>query len=166
MYQDPNWLGHYYAAPYAIFERELTLMLVDNGGACGYVLDTSDSWAFKRWLESEWLPPLKQKYPLPPAGDTSGDARMIGLLHRGYEPPPVVDQYPAHPHIDMLRAQGKGQGRALMGAFLNRLRELKVRGVHLGVGIRNQRAVAFYECLGFVRLESPQWGYWYGMKLV
>lgn len=166
LYRDPDLLGHYYAAPYPAFEPNLTLILADGAGACGYMLGTSDSGAYGRWLESEWLPPLRQKYPLPPEDDTSRDARMIRLLHRGYQPPAFVEEYPAHLHIDLLpRAQGRGQGRALTEAFLQLLRERGVGGVHLGLGIRNQRALAFYERLGFTRLETLPLSYWYGMKL-
>lgn len=52
-----------------------------------------------------------------------------------------------------------------MEVFLNRLRELGVPGVHLGVGQRNVGAVAFYERMGFVRLQTFPWGYEYGLKL-
>jgi hypothetical protein len=37
--------------------------------------------------------------------------------------------------------------------------------VHLGVGARNTRAMAFYERLGFACLDTPAWGRWYGMRL-
>lgn len=166
LYRDPDLLGHFYAAPYAVHEPDLTFVLADEEGVCGYVLGCRDSNAFAAWMEAEWLPPLRRKYPLPPEGDASKDAAMIRLIHKGYLPSSLTPQYPAHLHIDLLpRAQGQGQGRKLMEVFLNRLRELGVPGVHLGVGRRNVGAVAFYERMGFVRLQTFPWGYEYGLKL-
>ncbi|GIW25391.1 GNAT family N-acetyltransferase [Meiothermus sp.] len=166
LYKDPDLLGHFYAAPYAVHEPDLTFVLTDQAGVCGYVLGCRDSEAFAAWMEAEWLPPLRQRYPLPPEGDTSKDAAMIRLIHKGYMPSSLTREYPAHLHIDLLpRAQGQGQGRKLMEVFLNRLRELGVPGVHLGVGRRNVGAVAFYERMGFVCLQTFPWGYEYGLKL-
>ncbi|WP_337868644.1 GNAT family N-acetyltransferase [Meiothermus sp.] len=166
LYRDPELLGHFYAAPYAIREPDLTFVLTDVQGVCGYVLGCRDSYDFAAWMENEWLPPLRQKYPLPPEGDTSRDAAMIRLIHKGYIPSRWARAYPAHLHIDLLpRAQGQGLGRKLMNTFLERLCEFKVRGVHLGVGRRNVGAVAFYRRVGFELLEEFPWGFEYGLKL-
>lgn len=166
LYQDPLLLGHFYAAPYAVYEPDLTFVLTDPEGVCGYVLGCRNSLEFASWMEAFWLPPLRQKYPLPTADDTSKDAAMIRLIHRGYAPSSWADAYPAHLHIDLLpRAQGRGLGRRLMEVFLARLRELGVPGVHLGVGQRNAGALAFYQRMGFVRLQTHPWGYEYGLKL-
>ncbi len=166
LYQDPELLGHFYAAPYGVHEPDLTFVLTDEQGVCGYVLGCSDSHNFAAWMESEWLPPLRQKYPLPTADDTSKDAAMIRLIHKGYIPSRWADAYPAHLHIDLLpRAQGHGLGRKLMNTFLGRLRKCKVPGVHLGVGRRNVGAVAFYQRTGFELLEEFPWGFEYGLKL-
>ena len=55
-------------------------------------------------------------------------------------------------------AQGQGWGRRLIEQFLARLRELGVRGVHLGVGKANSGAVQFYSRVGFQRvLEADTW---------
>lgn len=166
LYRDANLLGHFYAAPYAVHEPDLVFVLSDLEGVCGYVLGCRDSLEFATWMEAVWLPPLRQKYPLPPEADTSRDAAMIRLIYKGYVPSSLADTYPAHLHIDLLpRAQGQGQGRKLMAVFLERLRQLGVPGVHLGVGRRNVGAVAFYERMGFTRLQTFAWGYEYGLEL-
>lgn len=166
LYRDPDLLGHFYAAPYPIFEPDMTLMLEDEDGVCGYVLGVRDSNAFRDWMEAVWLPPLKARYRLPPESDDSRDARMIRVIHRGYQPDKAVAQYPAHLHIDLLpRAQGSGWGRRLTSAFLDRLRASQVPGVHLGVGKRNTGAIAFYERLGFTRLQEHPLSFVYGLRL-
>jgi ribosomal protein S18 acetylase RimI-like enzyme len=166
LYQNPDLLGAFYAAPYAVFQPDMTLMLEDESGTCGYVLGVQDSLAFQAWMDTVWLPPLRARYPLPPESDDSRDARMIRVIHQGYQPFEQVERYPAHLHIDLLpRVQGGGWGRRLMEAFLDRLRASGVPGVHLGVGKRNPGAVAFYERLGFVRLAEYQLSFVYGLKL-
>ena len=166
-YRDPELLGHYYAAPYGLFAPATALVLVAAAEVVGYIVGCADSLAFQRWMETEWLPPLRTRYPLPPAGDASADAAMVRLLHEGYAAPAqFVGAYPAHLHIDLLpRAQGQGCGRALMAAFLEGLRLQRCPGVHLGVSARNSGAHAFYERVGFSCLETLAWGKWYGLRL-
>ncbi len=167
LYQHPDLLGHFYAAPYALFEPELTFILEDEIGACGYILATADSAVFEKRMELEWLPALRSQYPLPTTTDTSRDAAMIRLLHKGYQAnPSLALEYPSHLHIDLLpRAQKQGHGKKLMERLFAALRSLGVTGVHLGVGIQNQNGIAFYQHLGFVELEQHPWGMVYGFKL-
>ncbi len=159
LYRDPELLGHYYAAPYAIHEPDLCLVLTHNGVPCGYILGTRDSAAFAEWMDTAWLPVLRTRYPLPAPGDMSPDAEMIRRFHARPARHPALAAYPAHLHIDLLpSAQGQGVGHRLMDAFLGRLRALGVPAVHLGVGMRNTRGIRFYERAGFTRIvEAPDW---------
>ena len=149
LFRDPELLGHYYAAPYAVLEPDLCFVLTDNGKPSGYVLGTRDTAAFRARCEREWFPTLRARYPLPPATDESPDARVIRAIHAGYPERPELDAYPAHLHIDLLPVgQGQGWGRRLMEAFLTRLGELGVPAMHLRVGTANPGAVAFYRRIG------------------
>ena len=51
-----------------------------------------------------------------------------------------------------------------MQTFLDRLRELHVPGVHLGVGRLNTRAVAFYQRMGFQEISSSKTGIIFGIQ--
>ena len=170
-FTDPELLGAFYAAPYAILEPDLTFVLQDEAGVCGYILGTRDSLAFADWMNREWLPAWRVKHPLTVQAHArpetlSYQERIIGLIHHGYQRDDCVPEYPAHLHIDLnARAQGQGWGRALMNTFLERLRSLEVPGVHLGVGKSNPGAIQFYERLGFERLEEDEHGLVMGMKL-
>ena len=169
-FTDPELLGAFYAAPYAILEPDLTFVLHEIG-VCGYILGTRDSNRFADWMKREWLPAWRAKHPLTVQAHVKPETlsyqeRIIGLIHHGYHPYDCVPEYPAHLHIDLLsRAQGQGWGRQLMYAFLDRLRELEVPGVHLGVGKSNPGAIQFYERLGFERLEEDEHGLVLGMRL-
>ncbi len=69
---------------------------------------------------------------------------------------PFARHYPAHLHIDLLpELQGQGWGRRLIEALRDRLRAAGVPGVHLVAAGTNAGAIAFYERLGFTRLDAP-----------
>ncbi len=165
-YSDPDLLGHFYAAPYAVLEPDLCFVLTSDGAPCGYVLGTRDTAAFRESTELEWFGVLRTRYPLPLETNRSRDAAMIRLIHAGQPSGVEFPDYPAHLHIDLLpHAQGGGWGRALMTRFLETLCELGVRGVHLGVGSRNVGAVKFYERMGFTLLKDGDGALWYGQRL-
>ncbi|MEZ4863653.1 MAG: GNAT family N-acetyltransferase [Caldilineaceae bacterium] len=166
LYTDPDLLGHYYAAPYAILEPELAFVLTNNGQVCGYVLGARDTATFGKRCEVEWFPPLRARYPLPTAEDQSRDARMIRAIHRGHDQENDPADYPAHLHIDLLpEAQGQGWGGKLMQTLLDQMRAMNVPAVHLGVGKNNVRAIGFYAHVGFHVVEEGEWGKIYGMRL-
>ncbi|MGB1253694.1 MAG: GNAT family N-acetyltransferase, partial [Candidatus Promineifilaceae bacterium] len=52
-YSDPELLGHYFAAPYAVFEPELCFILTHEGQPVGYVLGCLDSAEFYQKCERE-----------------------------------------------------------------------------------------------------------------
>jgi GNAT superfamily N-acetyltransferase len=167
LYQYPDLLGHFYAAPYALFEPELTFMLEDELGACGYILATANSELFAERMETQWLPKLRLQYPLPDPQNLSRDVSMIRVIHKGYQADPQIClEYPAHLHIDLLlRAQKKGQGKLLMQTLFAALRSRGIKGVHLGVGSRNTNGIAFYQHIGFRLLETHPWGMVFGFLL-
>ncbi len=69
----------------------------------------------------------------------------------------LIRDYPAHLHINILpEFQGQGIGTTLLHAFLDRLRQCGVPGVHLGTSTLNPVSMKFYEQNGFTLLrESP-----------
>ena len=168
LYRDPLLLGHIYAAPYATLCPDTTFVLQGGARVVGYVLGVSDSREYAARLEREWSPLLRTLYPLPDRSDATPDARLIRLIHQGYQVPASawLSQYPAHLHIDLLPvAQGGGHGRRLMETLFIALRERGVSGVHLGVGLSNVRAQGFYERLGFGLLEQGERSLTYGLTL-
>ncbi len=166
LFSDPDLLGQFYAAPYAVLEPELCFVLTCSGIPCGYILGTSDSEKFYHRCETEWFPLLRERYPLPQTNDNSLEQRIVRLIHVGYKPNDDLNSYPAHLHIDLLpEAQGKGMGRKLIEAFNNKLKELNVPAVHLQVGKNNTGAVQFYERVGFQRIKEYEYAIAFGMML-
>lgn len=166
LYRNTFLLGHFYAAPYAVYHPELTFILAKNDVPVGYIIGTSDSQSFHDITEKKWFTPLRQKYLLPKENDDSLDAKIIRLIHQGYIPKPELLSYPAHLHIDILpEGQGQGMGRKLVEIFCNKLIEMKVPAVHLEVGKRNTSAIKFYEKIGFHIIKEYEWSIAYGIKL-
>ena len=79
------------------------------------------------------------------------------IIHSFHFPGKVIDypDYPAHLHIDILpRAQKKGIGLKMMNHFIKYLGKQNVKGLHLGVDIKNDSAIRFYKKYGLITLEE------------
>jgi GNAT superfamily N-acetyltransferase len=154
--EDPDALGRIYVGPYLAFEPELSLILEDEQGICGYALGAFDSRRFYARYEKEWRPDLCKRFPSP-QGDESQWTRVQRAHHYYHHPdyycPEPYQAYPSHLHIDLLpRAQGRGHGRQMMDLNLQALRRRGSPGAHLGLGMLNTRAYGFYKRLGFKEL--------------
>jgi ribosomal protein S18 acetylase RimI-like enzyme len=153
---DPDALGRIFVGPYLAFEPELSLILEDADGICGYALGAFDSRAFYARYDAEWRPILCARFPAP-SGDPRAWTRVQEVYHWYHEPdyfcPEPYEAHPSHLHIDLLpRAQGRGHGRRMLERIMQTLRERGSPGVHLGVSARNTPARGFYGKLGFREL--------------
>jgi ribosomal protein S18 acetylase RimI-like enzyme len=68
---------------------------------------------------------------------------------------PIITQYPAHLHINMLpKFQGQGMGTKLIKRFETHMKGLGTKGIHLGTTNKNFKAVPFYYKMGFELLHE------------
>lgn len=170
---DPDALGRIYVGPYLAFEPDLSLILEDALGICGYALGAFDSRAFYDRYEREWRPTLCERFPEPEgrADEWTRVQHVYAVYHHpDYFCPEPYDAYPSHLHIDLLpRAQQRGFGRRMMEQNLSALRRRGSPGVHLAVSPLNTNAQDFYRRLGFhelVRVGTPTDGCVYlGLRL-
>jgi ribosomal protein S18 acetylase RimI-like enzyme len=154
--EDPDALGRIYVGPYLALEPDLSLILEDDQGICGYALGAFDSRAFYARYDDEWRQDLCARFPAPP-GEPSRWTRVQQVHHCYHHPdyfcPEPYDAHPSHLHIDLLpRAQGRGYGRRMVERLMDTLRRGGSPGVHLGVSALNTRAIGFYQRLGFREL--------------
>lgn len=164
--KDMDLLGHFYAAPYALFEPEVCFIITNNDKPCGYIIGTKDSQKFYDRCEIDWFPQLRERYPLAEANDDSLDSRIVKRIHEGHKAKIELQNYPAHLHIDLLpETQGQGLGRKIMDLFIDRLKELNVSALHLEVGKKNHGAIKFYKKLGFAIIKEYQHSIAFGMIL-
>jgi ribosomal protein S18 acetylase RimI-like enzyme len=161
--EDPDALGRIFVGPYLQFEPDLSLILEDENGICGYAFAALDSRAFYDRYEREWRPRLTEEFPMP-TGDRAKWTR-VQHVHSWYHQPdyftpePYAD-YPSHMHIDLLpRAQGRGYGRRMMEQLMTKLRARGSPGTHLGVSAINVPAQSFYNKLGFHELARTGAGH-------
>lgn len=148
---DRQLLGQYFAAPYLVRDPDWCWIAQDAEGVAGYLVTTPDTRAFTAWMNTVWLPGVREACPPPvktPASETEAWIRQLFVSPAGF--PDFVDNYPAHLHIDLLpRAQGLGLGGRMLKLFQERLRAEGVPGFHLGVGEGNTKAQGFYQRQGF-----------------
>lgn len=154
--EDPDALGRLFVAPYLRFEPELSFILEDAQGICGYALGALDSKSFYWRYETEHRRGLCARFPAP-TGDPSGWTRVQQVYdwyhHPDYFCPEPYEQYPSHLHIDLLpRAQGRGYGRQMLEGVMHQLVKRGSPGVHLGMSCLNIPALGFYQRLGFCEL--------------
>jgi ribosomal protein S18 acetylase RimI-like enzyme len=155
-HEDPDALGRIFVGPYLAYEPELSLIMEDEQGICGYALGAFDSRVFYARYETEWRPALCARFPAP-QGDPSQWTRVQQVYHWYHHPdyfcPEPYQAYPSHLHIDLLvRAQGRGYGRRMIEQLMGNLRRRGSPGAHLGVSVVNTPAIGFYERLGFREL--------------
>ena len=168
-YEDPAALGRIFVGPYFAFAPELTFVLEDEQGVCGYVMGALDSKEFYQAYLEHWVPALQRQFPAP-TGDPAGWSRTQRIYHDYHHPdvysPEPYELYPSHLHIDLLpRAQGHGWGRRMMEHLMEALRTRGSPGVHLGVGQVNERAIGFYRKLGFAELARARDVLYLGRRL-
>src|SRR5438046_2511736 len=73
--EDPDALGRIFVGPYLAYEPELSFILEDQEGICGYALGAFDSRAFYARYEKEWRQDLCARFPAP-QGDASQWTRV------------------------------------------------------------------------------------------
>ncbi len=171
LFYDPLLLGQYFAAPYFFYDISLCFIIEENRMPRGYLIGTDNTNRFYAWMENNWLPPLRERYPQDTPGEqfrSANEHNLVTLIHYKTEPLETswIHEYPAHLHIDLLPSlQGKGYGKKMMKCFEFELVKRHCPGIHLGVDGRNHQAIGFYEKLGFIVLEEMPWGFRMGKSL-
>jgi GNAT superfamily N-acetyltransferase len=127
---------------------------------CGYILGTPDSAAFYERVGREWFPPLAKRLRDPGADESrwvGSDWARYAIHHPEFVYPPVLHDYPAHGHIDLLEAaRGRRIGSRGLRLMMERLAAAGISGMHLQVSPTNEGALAFYETLGFRELRDEK----------
>ena len=81
-------------------------------------------------------------------------AGLQTLLRGGGHARPSLERYPAHLHINLLRAfRGRRVGLGLVERFMAQAQAAGVRGVHVAIRGDNPPSRRFFERLGFIELS-------------
>lgn len=151
LHADPRIVGDVYVGPYLAGFPEFAAVVEDEHGVGGYIVGVPDTVAYDEWVDREWFPPLRERYPQGTFATGTADADCVNLIHTPVVLPDEIRvPYPAHLHIDLLpRLQGRGLGRRLMNELFSRVRDAGADAIHLGCSPENTDAIAFYRHLGF-----------------
>ena len=125
-------------------------------GPAGFAVGASTG-RFEARLEQEWWPPLRQKYQDATTQDLLlDDRRLLDIIfHPPTAPEAILPDYPSHLHIDILPRQQAG--RRLIETLFDAFAAKGSPGVHLFVGARNDRAIAFYRRIGLTEFSREPW---------
>jgi GNAT superfamily N-acetyltransferase len=154
LYQDGKLMGHIYAAPYAVLEPGLALVVEDGAGVAGYVVGTTDTTAWEEKLEQAWWPTLRQRYALPAEADAerwTPDQRRAFTIHRPTPTPATVTRrYPAHLHMNLLpRLHRRGVGTMLFERWTALAHARGATALHVATNRANVGSVVFWRKMGF-----------------
>ncbi|MBQ6898548.1 MAG: GNAT family N-acetyltransferase [Clostridia bacterium] len=128
----------------------------DNDRAVGYIICAEDFDSFIKTFREEYFTRI-------PEDDTA--CRYYAAASTEV-PERYKEVYPAHLHIDILHGFHRmGLGKKLMDALISHLKEKGVRGVVLGVNVKNEQGVNFYKKYGFELLGEDPDTLAFGMKL-
>jgi GNAT superfamily N-acetyltransferase len=157
LYADPKLIGHIYAAPYALLEPDLALVVEDDDGVAGFAVGTTDTTAWEEKLERLWWPSLRERYAMPSEGDAlrwTHDQRRAFMIHRPMPAPRTIAlQYPAHLHMNLLpRLQGRGIGTRLFHQWMAIAGARGTTATHVAINRANAGGIAFWGKMGFVEL--------------
>lgn len=163
---DPMIIGQYFLAPYVIFNSDWCWVVEQEGVLLGYLVTTPDSKIFANWMKTDWLPVVRQLYPIEAHKKLSRyETWLRKLIHEDPKLENFVVDYPAHLHIDLLpEAQGKRLGSQLMALFEKKLIENNISGYHLAMSADNS-AGKFYESNGLTVLKQEPYVIFYGKQL-
>lgn len=187
-FEDKRLFAMIFALPYARFEPAICRVAVAGTGkgrrAVGYIIGTTDTRAEEAYFAMRCQPAIAARLALVDWWLHPESARQVMRFLSGRraatsEAPagagtgdPSFEAggpgYPAQLHINLHPAwQGHGLGSALMASYLAALRERKVPGLFLETSSRNDKALPFYEKLGFrlVAESEPRPGeeFWPGL---
>jgi hypothetical protein len=85
-YSDPHFIGQLYALPYVIHNPELCMVVHEHEIPVGYILGTDDTREFYRWMENQYLPTLRRRYPSGMQCASQTEEFFLSLMHTDRSP--------------------------------------------------------------------------------
>lgn len=169
-----NWeptrtIGSYlWYRSYVILTPATCFVLDDGEGrAVGYCIGTSNTSAFAESWRSKFLlnvSPEEVPKPETTTDDSGMEKKESKLFRRAVHNgecsslltrPEVLEKYPAHMHIDILKQyQRRGWGSRLIQALFDAVKSEGAPGIHLDMVRWNTTGRKFYEKIGFQRCSS------------
>jgi ribosomal protein S18 acetylase RimI-like enzyme len=162
---DKMLFGLLFCCYYCKYEPEHCFVAEDQGKVIGYIMGSPDTERQARLFLAKMGWRILFRLIFVTSWRYSKDLNLI--LHLLRLPSSDIPQkrinaiYPAHLHIDILPSyQRQGLGTRLMCHFEAHMRQLNVKGIHLGTSEGNYKAVPFYKKSGYEVIHVDQVGMW------
>ena len=142
---DPDALGRIFVGPYLAFEPELSLILEDEQGICGYALGALDSRAFyARYDERSGARGCARSFPrltgIPRTGRRSSTSHHAIIIRTTSVRSRTTRIRRTCTSTCCRARRDAGYGRRMMEQVMDTLRRRGSPGAHLGVSTLNARA--------------------------
>lgn len=165
-FDDPYLFGLLFCVYYLDYEPENCFVAEDenNGKIVGYILSSFDSKKQEEHYRKRMIPKILRRAFLYTIWRHPKTLRTLWHFKNSEEslsPLPNEKEfnssYPAHLHIDILKEyQRQGIGTQLIQTLESHLHSHNIKGVHIGTGDKNFKAVPFYYKMGYSLIyESP-----------
>ena len=150
-------LAEVYLTPYLDLEPASVFVVVVDGRPAGYLAGCVDESVFPS--EKERTEAVIKKYRLFRMSGprrffvrAAYDTALLKLRRQPMAGELADPRWPSHLHIDLLPvARGTGAAGQLMTAWFDRLREVGSPGCYLQTSAENERAVRYFERMGFTQ---------------
>lgn len=171
-FDDSYLFGLLFCLYYIDYEPENCFVAVDEktGQIIGYILSSINSKEQEKQFRKKMIPKITLRAFLYTLWRHPRTFQVLWHFKKIWEDEPKIPNeetllapYPAHLHIDILpEYQRQGIGTQLVEILENHLKNLNVKGIHLGTSEQNVYAVQFYQKLNFsVIYEGPSgYGMW------
>jgi len=164
-FHDKILFGLLFCCYYCKYEPEHCFVAEDRGKVVGYIMGSPNSERQARLYLAKMGWRILSRLILVTSWRYKKDLKLV--LHFLRLPRSTAFQeekntkYPAHLHIDILPThQRQGLGTRLMQQFEAHMRNLKVKGIHLGTSEGNYKAVPFYKQKGYEIIHFDKIGMW------
>lgn len=149
--EDKSLFAYRWALDYLEQSPDVCYVAELEGQVVGYLVATPNTELHNQCFLRKWGSgqngPVEQQHPLRQMLTTPDD---FGPLWRQ-----DLAKYPAHLHMNLTaKCQGQGVGASMVKALEAKLVSQGIPGIHLGVGIENDRAVRFYQRQGYQLMAS------------
>ena len=164
-FRDKKLFGLMNCLYYPLYEPEHCYVAEDQGKIVGYILGTPDSSRQERFfaVKMGWRILFRVLFitSLRYRQDIKTLIHLMRWLPSAIPSAEINQKYPAHLHVDILEShQRMGIGSQLMQQFEDHMRNLNVKGIHLGTSEGNYKAIPFYKKWGYQIICVDQRGMW------